>query len=267
MAGSVAGTDSATNERAGDTPVSRTDGLLYGLEILALYKPGVTALSTDEIAERVGLPRRRVRQLVGTLANSRFIVPVGKTGRYRPAAVLHSLNRSLRNTPLQHELSRENSLQAAAAPILERLASAAGATVVLAIRNGIWMDWVNYWLPVHSPVEVSAFDSSRIYESPLGLAWIAAETRENRRELMNQIEAEAQQDALAGIYRAIGDLMSIGYCRADDRGGRLTFAAPLMNEGTVVASISCSRPLGDGQDTSRLGDQLLEAVARVAAVL
>jgi hypothetical protein len=72
----MAGNELPTDDRDGDTSVEVTDSLMYGLEILGLYKPGVTALSTSEIAKRIGLPQKRARQLIGTLANSRFIVPL-----------------------------------------------------------------------------------------------------------------------------------------------------------------------------------------------
>jgi DNA-binding IclR family transcriptional regulator len=260
----MAGNELPTDDRDGDTSVEVTDSLMYGLEILGLYKPGVTALSTSEIAKRIGLPQKRARQLIGTLANSRFIVPLGKADRYRPDAVLRRLNSSFRDTPVQDE----NRLQAAAAPILGELAGRANASVVLGVRSELWIRCLNCWLPAHSSVRTSPPEASLIYESPLGLAWIAAEARESRFALLHQIETEVPQEVMGRVYRTIGDLMDNGFCHAyDDPKSRLTLAAAVRVNGTVVASISCSRLQDEELGIAEMGELLLEAVGRLAAAL
>lgn len=254
-------TDDRTRGKSEETS-EETDSLMIGLEILGLYKAGVAALSTGEIARCIGLPQRRTRQIIETLASCRFLVPLGKADRYRPHGTLRRLNRSFCETPIQDE----GRIRAAAASILGELARRTNAIVVLGVRSELWIRPLNCWSPPHS-AKPSLPAISLIYESPLGLAWVAAEATERRCELLRQIETQVAHAEMGRIYRTIGDIMDNGFCRAydDTYGSRL--AAPVRAKGAVVASFVCAWPAGETLDFAAMGKKVVEAAGRFAAVL
>jgi len=215
--------------------------LARGLDVLACFRSGDTALSNQQIAERCRLPKSTVTRIAYTLAQRGYLVQVEPGGRYALGSATLALGSSM--------LARMD-IRQFARPLMQKLADEASATLALGVRDRLSLIYtevarsaatLTLTLQVGSRVPLATTAMGRAY---LGFAG------EDERSAILRLASEADDsvvDAIrAGIARGQEDLAaygcatSFGEWQPDVNGIAVAFRS---GGGTPITVINCGGPV------------------------
>jgi len=227
-----------------------TAALERGLRLLdALAEPDAAGrgLTVAEATERIGGEKSQVSRSLATLVANGYVERDPLTQAHRLGPRIHLLA----------ALTLENRLMRAASPILRQLAHDLGESAHLSVRQG---DAV-LTLASESPADTALLAPARVG----GLTPLA--TTSSGRVLAIGLAPDElaalglDPSAMAAIARARRDRCAI--VREEFEPGLVAAAAPVLDDGAVIAAVNVSAP------AFRLGDRLDEAAraVRVAADL
>ncbi|HVO88290.1 MAG TPA: IclR family transcriptional regulator [Casimicrobiaceae bacterium] len=215
---------SGTEQNKGSASAHKEDrhfvtALARGLEVLACFRGGDTALTNQEIALRCKLPRSTVSRLTMTLTKIGYLIHLEDSGRYRLGTACLALGSSM--------LARLD-VRKIARPMMQELADFSQATVSLGTRDRLSMLYIESCRS-SSALALTLDVGSRIpiATSAIGRAWLAATSERERTDVMEQIH-ELDDVAWPGIkrgieraiedYRVLGVTCSFGDWQADVNG-------------------------------------------------
>ncbi|SDJ35989.1 DNA-binding transcriptional regulator, IclR family [Paraburkholderia steynii] len=232
------GTDGISCAGAGGRGPAYGSKFLLALEILELHRPGVRALTAEEVAARVGASVIVVRRMLFRLVSLGYIEALAGSRRYWPTNRFDWISDARFGTDdiAGEELPPPLAPQALTALFVGRQR----ASVTVAVRSGLRMYPVALWSSADTHNGTPFRSAEAIYRTPLGLAWLWAESSERRESLIAQIKLVATARDLAQLYQAFAQFeMHGGYCLVPGSDNEVVLVAPVRRDGGVVAAVAC----------------------------
>lgn len=242
--------------------------LARGLQVLACFRSGDTLLGNQELAARCQLPKSTVSRLTSTLTRLGYLLHVPDSGRYRLGIATLALGSAM--------LSRLD-LRQLARPLMQELATFAGASVSLGARDRLTMIYVEHCRGP-SALTLSMDVGARIplATSAIGRAYLAAIDETERRQILAEAQADdraAWPVVQAAIGRALEDHHRLGVtCSFGDWQKDVNGIARAFHPGGGLPpmAISCGGPATSLSKDRLLRDvrpRLIEMTARLEATL
>jgi DNA-binding IclR family transcriptional regulator len=193
--------------------------LARGLDVLACFRGGATALTNQEIAQRCELPRSTVSRLTMTLTKLGYLIHLEDSGHYRLGTACLALGSSM--------LARLD-VRKVARPMMQELANFARASVSLGVRDRLSMLYIEGCRSSEAlALTLDAGSRIPLSTSAIGRAWLAAIPDRERLDVMEQLK---ELDSVSwprikrGIdqgmddYRKLGVTCSFGEWQKDVNG-------------------------------------------------
>ena len=183
--------------------------LARGLDVLACFRRGESALANSEIAARCGLARSTVSRLTHTLTKLGYLHHVPETSSYRRGTALIALGaNALAGLDVRH-LAR---------PGMQELAIFANASVGLGVRDRLSMRYIECCRG-EAAIALNMDTGSRVpmARSAMGRAYLALCDAHERQGLLEDFRAldDAAWPALrTGIEQALADYGTYGCARS-----------------------------------------------------
>ena len=179
--------------------------LARGLDVLACFRTGETALGNQELTQRCELPRSTVSRLTMTLTKLGYLIQVPESGRYRLGTACLALGSAMLTRLDVRKIAR---------PMMQELANYCDATVSLGVRDKLSMIYVENCRSAAS-LALTLDVGSRIpvATSAMGRAWLAAVSEKERREYLERaraLDAAAWSGTREGIEKALQDYRMLG---------------------------------------------------------
>lgn len=240
--------DATTARHKGESQFAST--LAVGLDILACFRPGETALGNKDFADRTGLSPSTVARLTYTLLKQGYLRRDSGSRKYRPGlkllALIHPLLSGLR-------------LRQIAQPLMQSLATQINGAVSLVIRDRLEMVYVetaraNEHLQTHPDIGATL----PMLSTAAGKAWLCTVTGEERDAVLNRLRIEKPEEYALHANRladAYTQYEKHGFC-ANNRQWRpdaYGFAVPVSRPvDSNVFIFNCGVPASDGPFQTRL---------------
>lgn len=242
--------------------------LARGLEVLACYRSGDTALGNQEIAQRCKLPKSTVSRLTSTLTRLGYLAQVEDSGKYRLGTATLSLGSAM--------LARMDVRQVAR-PLMQEIADMSRAMVSLGTRDRFSMIYVENCRS-SAALTLSLDVGSRIpvATSAIGRAWLTAVTERERTDFMERVQEMdeiAWPEVRQGIERALSDHRSLGVtCSFGEWQKDVNGIARAFSPGTGLPpmALNCGGPsfnLSKEFLLSEVRPRLIEAAHRLEAAM
>jgi DNA-binding IclR family transcriptional regulator len=195
---------SSTNADRSDT----VSALERGISVLRCFSEDQPVLGHAEVARLTGIPRPTVNRLVATLLSMGMLKPSPTSDRFMLGPGVVSLARVFLGSL---------DVRAAARPSMRTLAEEAGASVYLAVRDGMEMVLIEACRPRSSMLSARLDVGSRapIPNSALGRAYLSAMQDTPRAQLLDSLRLMrgTEWDSVApSMLRAIDEARRLGYC-------------------------------------------------------
>lgn len=254
---------------AADARADRSDtvsALERGISLLRSFTEDRPLLSHAELARITGIPRPTVNRLVATLVAMGMLktAPTGDRLTLGPGVV--SLSRVFLGSL---------DVRAIARPVMQGLAEESGASVYLAVRDGMEMVLIEACRPRSTMLSARLDVGSRapLPNSALGRAYLSALDDGTRTQLFDSMRLMRgpEWDSLApAMLRAIDDAQRLGYCLSLGEFHREinSVSVPLIGPGNEIMALNAGGA-GFVFPEERLRDELaprLRAVAERIAV-
>jgi len=189
----------------------RNRSLERGLDILRVFRPGVSLRGNNEIAELTGLPRSTVSRLTQTLVACRFLHHDPVANAYRLGAPVLSLAEAY---------LVDSEVLPTALPLMKRVADKLQVNVGLAIADG---DEMVYLHTVRRSVggmnrHITTGHRIPVELSSLGHAYLATLSSPERVQLFELVRsrhAGRWTKIEAGIRRSVQQILDEGYCEVN----------------------------------------------------
>jgi DNA-binding IclR family transcriptional regulator len=179
--------------------------LARGLQVLACFRSGDTQLGNQDLAERCALPKSTVSRLTSTLTSLGYLIQVPDTGRYRLGIATLALGSAM--------LSRLD-LRQLARPLMQELATFAGASVSLGARDRLSMIYVEHCRgPSALTLSMDVGARLPLATSAVGRAHLAAIDAAEREAILAEVKADdpkAWPAVKRGIEQALKDHATLG---------------------------------------------------------
>lgn len=208
-----------------------------GIAVLRAFGEDRRVLSPTDLARLTGIPRPTVTRLATTLVSLGLMKQEPGGERFMLGAGVVSLARVF---------LAGLDIRAVARPKMQALAEAAGASVYLAVRDGLEMVLIEACRPRSSILAARLDVGSRapLASSALGRAYLHAVAPAERRSLVDSLRHArgTEWDALApGLERAIADADAFGYCLSLGEFHREinSVSVPLMGPNGEVMALNC----------------------------
>lgn len=232
-------------EKATETPErsrgqAQIQSLAKGLEMLSLFRPGRPAMTVEELAREVRIPKSSAYRVVATLRDRGYLRKLPRGEGYGLGAVMLRFGEVVRESSELHRI---------APPIMSALAADSLETAIIAIRSGnrgVVTDKAESpemmrWIPEPGwsfPLHIGA-------TGKVILAWLpAAERRAYIEHPLEQATEHTITDPEA-LEEELKLVRAAGYAIADEEamlGGR-TVAAPVFEaNGVLAASLGIAGP-------------------------
>lgn len=214
--------------------------LARGLEVLACFRSGDAQLGNQELAERCALPKSTVSRLTSTLTRLGYLIQVPDTGRYRLGIATLALGSAM--------LSRLD-LRQLARPLMQELATFAGAAVSLGARDRLGMIYVEHCRgPSALTLSMDVGTRLPLATSSVGRAYLAAIDPAEREQVLAEVKAQQGSTWPAvrrGIEQALKDHATLGVtCSFGDWQPEVNAIARAIQPGGGLPpmAISCGGP-------------------------
>lgn len=250
-----------TRAERGDT----VSALERGISVLRCFSEDAPVLGHAELARMTGIPRPTVNRLVATLLSQGLLKHALVADRFMLGPGVVSLARVFLGSL---------DVRAVARPHMQALAEQGGASVYLAVRDGMEMVLIEACRPRSSMLSARLDVGSRapLPNSALGRAYLAALPAAAREQLIDSMRLlrGPEWDALAvPMHRALDEAARRGYCLSlgDFHREINSVSVPLIGPGDEVMALN-----GGGAafvfTEERLREEVaprLQAIARVIA--
>lgn len=183
--------------------------LARGLEVLACFRKGETALANSQIAERCGLARSTVSRLTHTLTQLGYLHHVPESGNYRLGTALIALGATaLAGLDVRH-LARAG---------MRDLAAFSNATIGLGVRDRLSMRYIECARgEVAIALNMDVGSRLSMARSAMGRAYLAVCDATERQMIMDEIRSvddAAWPRLRAGVEDALNDYRTHGCARS-----------------------------------------------------
>ena len=179
--------------------------LARGLEVLACFRTGESALSNQELAQRCRLPKSTVSRLTMTLTRLGYLIHVAESGRYRLGTACLALGSAMLTRLDVRKIAR---------PMMQELANFSQGTVALGVRDKLSMIYVeNCRSAAALTLTLDVGSRIPVATSALGRAWLAAVSERERADFLEQvreIDDIAWPGIRAGVERALEEYRTLG---------------------------------------------------------
>jgi len=179
--------------------------LARGLDVLACFGRGESALANSEIAARCGLARSTVSRLTYTLTRLGYLHHVPETGSYRRGTALIALGASALAGLDIRRLAR---------PGMQELANISRASVGLGVRDRLSMRYIECCRgEVAIALNMDTGSRVPIARSAMGRAYIALCGKDERQTLLDDLHSlddAAWPELRRGIEQALEDYATHG---------------------------------------------------------
>lgn len=197
-----------------ETPDARADrsdtvsALERGISVLRSFTEERPLLSHAEVARITGIPRPTINRLVATLLAMGMLKVAPGSDRFSLGPGVVSLARVFLGGL---------DVRAIARPVMQGLAEEMGASVYLAVRDGMEMVLIEACRPRSTMLSARLDVGSRapLPNSALGRAYLSALDEGTRSQLLDSMRLlrGPEWDSLApAMTRAIGEAQRLGYC-------------------------------------------------------
>lgn len=215
--------------------------LARGLQVLAAFRPGESALSNNELAARTGLPKSTVSRLTYTLTRLGYLTQDEHSGFYRLGVALLALGSV---TLASYDIRQ------VAGPLMREFALSNNVSISLAMRDGTDMVYLETCRS-QSRVSVQLMVGSRvpIATTAIGRAFYAGLSEETRALLDKELaerygkrwpELDARLREAREDYRQRGYSASFGEYEPDVMAVGVHLPSP--NPGQPPMSLNASGP-------------------------
>lgn len=203
--------DNALNAAEPESRADRSDtvsALERGISVLRCFSEDRPVLGYVDVARMTGIPRPTVNRLVATLLAMGMLKAAPAADRFMLGPGVVSLARVFLGSL---------DVRAAARPSMQALAEEVGASVYLAVRDGMEMVLIEACRPRSSMLSARLDVGSRapLPNSALGRAYLSALPEAQRTQLLDSMRLlrGSEWDALApNMLRAIDEARRLGYC-------------------------------------------------------
>ncbi|MDR6858842.1 IclR family transcriptional regulator [Variovorax guangxiensis] len=203
--------DNALNAEPAESRADRSDtvsALERGISVLRCFSEDRPVLGYADVARMTGIPRPTVNRLVATLLAMGMLKSAPAADRFMLGPGVVSLARVFLGSL---------DVRAAARPSMQALAEEVGASVYLAVRDGMEMVLIEACRPRSSMLSARLDVGSRapLPNSALGRAYLSALPEAQRTQLLDSMRLlrGPEWDALApNMQRAIDEARRLGYC-------------------------------------------------------
>ena len=229
--------ESALGVEPAEARSEMVSALERGLSVLRCFTPERPLLGHAEIARITGIPRPTVNRLVATLLASGMLKAAPSSDRFTLGPGVLSLARVFLGSL---------DVRAVARPLMQAMAEDMGASVYLAVRDGLEMVVIEACRPLSSILVPRLDVGSRapIAPSALGRAYLAAVDEPYRNQLLDSLrllrgpEWASVQPAL---LQAIGEAHRLGYCLSlgDFHREIHSVSVALVGPGDEVMALNC----------------------------
>ena len=223
-----------------DAAESRSDtvsALERGISVLRCFSEEQPALGYADIARITGIPRPTVNRLVATLHATGMLKPALAADRFMlgPAVVT-----------LARVFLASLDVRAVARPKMQAMAEAVGASVYLAVRDGMEMVLIEACRPRSSILSPRLDVGSRapIPNSALGRAYLSALAEPARTQLVDSLRLlrGPEWDHIGpAMERAIDEAHRLGYCLSlgEFHHEINSVSVPLVGPGEEIMALNC----------------------------
>ncbi|SEL42193.1 transcriptional regulator, IclR family [Variovorax sp. YR750] len=179
-----------------------------GISVLRCFSEERPVLGHADLARMTGIPRPTVNRLVATLLSLGMLKPAQAPDRFMLGPGVVSLSRVFLGSL---------DVRAAARPSMQAMAEEVGASVYLAVRDGMEMVLIEACRPRSSMLSARLDVGSRapLANSALGRAYLSALPEAQRNQLVDSMRLlrGPEWDSIApNMNRAIGESKRLGYC-------------------------------------------------------
>ncbi|UOD51311.1 IclR family transcriptional regulator [Orrella daihaiensis] len=210
--------------------------LARGLEILRAFKPGLSALTNSEIAERTGLPRSTVSRLTGTLVRAGFLLHDAKLGGYRLSATVVGMS---------HVMLSGSLILKEALPLMQTVGRQMRVNVGLAVADHddmIYLENLPFG-PKASLRKVVVGQRVPVALTALGRAYLSTLDQKTLSHTLAILKRRHRRDWDKLYLQIISDMQTTqeqGYCAVAWQPGVVSIAAPLeiVNEPVHLLNMS-----------------------------
>ncbi len=236
----------------------RNRSLERGLNILRVFRPGVSLRGNAEIAERTGLPRSTVSRLTQTLVASGFLEHDRRANAYRLGALVLGLAEAW---------IAGSDVLPVAVPLMKLTSEKLKVNISLAIADDDEMVYLHAVRrrDIGVPRRVTIGHRIPIEGTSLGQAYLSTLPSQECRRLMANFRKRHPDSRWAAmaqkILSSIAEVRKLGYCRADWLPGITAIATPVrvFGRATYVLGLSASTELcDDATIRNELGPGLLK---------
>ena len=223
-----------------DMAESRSDmvsALERGISVLRCFSLDLPVLGYADISRMTGIPRPTVNRLVATLQATGMLKPAAAADRFMLGPAVVSLARVFLGSL---------DVRAVARPKMQAMAEAVGASVYLALRDGMEMVLIEACRPRSSILSPRLDVGSRapMPNSALGRAYLSALDDTQRAQLVDSLRLlrGPEWDSVGpAMERAIGDAKRLGYCLSlgEFHHEINSVSVPLVGPGEDVMALNC----------------------------
>jgi IclR family transcriptional regulator, positive regulator for flagellar biogenesis len=225
---------------AADAAESRSDtvsALERGISVLRCFSEEQPVLGHADIARMTGIPRPTVNRLVATLHATGMLKPALAADRFMLGPAVVTLARVFLGSL---------DVRAVARPRMQGMAEAVGASVYLAVRDGMEMVLIEACRPRSSILSPRLDVGSRapIPNSALGRAYLSALEEPRRTQLVDSLRLlrGPEWDHIGpAMERAIDEARRLGYCLSlgEFHHEINSVSVPLVGPGEEVMALNC----------------------------
>lgn len=227
--------DAPTESRADRSDT--VSALERGISVMRCFSEERPVLGHAEIAGITGIPRPTVNRLVATLLAQGMLKNALIADRFMLGPAVVALARVFLGSL---------DVRAAARPAMQAMAEDLGASVYLAVRDGMDMVLIEACRPRSSMLSPRLDVGSRapMANSALGRAYLSAMDSTSRQQLIDsmQLTRGPEWDAMApGMHGAIDEARRLGYCLSLGEFHREinSVSVPLIGPGDEVMALNC----------------------------
>ncbi len=179
--------------------------LSRGLDVLACFRPGDSALSNQQIAERCNLPKSTVTRIAYTLGKRGYLIQAEPGGKYALGTATLALGSSM--------LARMD-IRQMARPLMQELADYSSSTVSLGVRDRFSVIYIEVSRS-SATLALTLQVGSRIplATSAIGRAILACASEQERSAIMNLaggVDASTASTLRKGIRKGLQDYEDYG---------------------------------------------------------
>jgi DNA-binding IclR family transcriptional regulator len=198
---------SEPTDARGERP-DTVSALERGISVLRCFSEDRPVLGLADVARMTGIPRPTVNRLVATLLSLGMLKPAQAADRFMLGPGVVSLARVFLGSL---------DVRAVARPIMQAMAEDLGASVYLAVRDGMEMVLIEACRPRSSMLSPRLDVGSRapLANSALGRAYLSALPEAQRNQLIDSMRLlrGPEWDSIGpNMNRALGDARRLGYC-------------------------------------------------------